>query len=274
MSTNHRHLGTIRRLLAASLLAASLIGATASAQTYGGNPAIGSGGGSTAAVALDWRSTVLAFLQANVPAANFNMCMWSSDFAGAALADDGPTYSFRTSGLGTNSKISTTNGGVWQISTGGGTGQTALGPLNAPTQIANYQVNVWAVYVRAKIITTPAAGTFLPLADLGGNLDVFLGIYGGASTVNLADGYTNDSTFTHVFATSQAIDVNGAFHDYLYVGDGTNLKAFYDLNATPIDSRAIQGELDAGGALMQSFIKGTTSQIVQIDKMAIFTAQP
>lgn len=225
-------------------------------------------------VALDWRTNILAFLQTNVPGANFNSCMWSTDFEGAALADSGPAATTRTTGTGAAAKISTTNDGIWQLSSGG-TGGIAIAPLNTPTQIANGRQNVWAIYARAKIIGTPDANSWLFIADLVGNFDIFIGMYGGASTTKIACGYTDDVDFTHIVATAQNADINGAYHDYLYVGDGTNLKAFYDLNATPIDSRAIQSNIDTGGYFIESFIKSvTTNQIVQFDKLAIYTAQP
>lgn len=232
---------------------------------------IGSGG---SAVTLDWIANILAFLQTNVPTANFNSCMWKSDFAGAALADDGPAQTFRISGGGAASKVNTTTGGVWQLTTGAG-GQIAIEPLAGPTQVANNRQNVWAIYARAKIITTPLSDTWLFIADLAGAFDIFIGVYGGASTTKVACGYTDDVDFSHVVATAQNIDVNGGFHDFLYVADGTNLKAFYDLNATPIDSRAIQANLDTGGSFLTSFIKGpANTETIQLDKLAIFVAQP
>jgi hypothetical protein len=236
----------------------------------------GSQGSSGTQVSLDWRENLVAFLQVNV-SPTFNTLLWASDFGGAALADDGPTYAFRTLG-GSNVKINTDTGGVWQLSTGAGAGgHNALAPLNAPTEVPNGRVMVWAVYARVKIISTPDANTTLALADFAGLNDVFLGVLGSQSTIDLSCGI-NDGSHMEVCTVATPIDINVAYHDYIYASDGTNLYAFYDFNPTPIDKRALAASMDTTtGNLVSLFIaNGATAaaQIIHVDKLAIVCAQP
>lgn len=196
------------------------------------------------------------------------------------LQTEAPNFVFSEGGSGVTEISTASNGGVAILSPGSTAGGTSrvknIGSVDTPATptalVANTRTAHWALATRAKsplALVGTASHRLCNMSD-DSSFSVMVCIDRSFSTTKYAAELGSASNI------DTGVTIDTAYHDWIMINDGTNVKVYHNFNTTAVASAAVSNISTNAGHLSLLAMNGdqNTAFTMHVDKIMAMTENP